>query len=278
MSAIRRAEIGSRGFALRSWRAYGNHGMTAVIRLADASVAAWIISSSSIRFLSTGAQPVWTMKTSAPRIDSSNRQYVSSFPNVCSSIAPSSTPSCSPIALARSGCERPAKTISRFCGPRSIQWPGLMTAAGSAGSRPGSRSVSSVVALSMPVVDVAPFRDLPGRESCQRARRDIFCDHRTCCNPSVVPDLDRCNERIVDSGPDVAADPRPFLRLAGLVVEVGGHVSGADVRARADLRVAHVREVRHLRALADARVLQLDERAGLRARGEHGAGAQVAER
>ena len=71
MSATRRAEIGSRGFALRSWRAYGYQGMTAVIRLADASVAAWIISSSSIRFLSTGAQPVWTMKTSAPRIDSS---------------------------------------------------------------------------------------------------------------------------------------------------------------------------------------------------------------
>ena len=70
MSATRRAEIGSRGFAFRSWREYGNHGMTAVIRFADASFAAWIISTSSIRFLSTGGQPVWTMKTSAPRIDS----------------------------------------------------------------------------------------------------------------------------------------------------------------------------------------------------------------
>ena len=71
MSATRRAEIGSRGFALRSWRAYGNSGMTAVMRFADASFAAWIMSSSSIRFWSTGSQPVWTMKTSAPRIDSS---------------------------------------------------------------------------------------------------------------------------------------------------------------------------------------------------------------
>ena len=71
MSATRRAEIGSRGFALRSCRAYGKSGMTAVMRFADASFAAWIISSSSIRLRSTGSQPVWTMKTSAPRIDSS---------------------------------------------------------------------------------------------------------------------------------------------------------------------------------------------------------------
>ena len=70
MSATRRAEIGSRGFALRSWREYGNHGITAVIRFADASLAAWIISSSSIRFWSTGGHPVWTRNTSAPRIDS----------------------------------------------------------------------------------------------------------------------------------------------------------------------------------------------------------------
>ena len=45
--------------------------MTAVIRFAEASFAAWIMSSSSIRCWSTGSQPVCTMKTSAPRIDSS---------------------------------------------------------------------------------------------------------------------------------------------------------------------------------------------------------------
>ena len=45
MSATRRAEIGSRGFAFRSWRAYGKSGTTAVIRLADASFAAWIMNS-----------------------------------------------------------------------------------------------------------------------------------------------------------------------------------------------------------------------------------------
>ncbi len=70
MSATRRAEIGSRGFALRSWRAYGKRGSTAVIRFAEASFAAWIICSISIRLRSTCWTPVWTMNTSAPRIDS----------------------------------------------------------------------------------------------------------------------------------------------------------------------------------------------------------------
>ena len=43
MSATSFAVIGSRGRDFLSWREYGNHGMTAVIRFADASFAAWII-------------------------------------------------------------------------------------------------------------------------------------------------------------------------------------------------------------------------------------------
>ena len=49
------------------------------------------------------------------------------------------------------------------------------------------------------------------------------------------------------AGPDVAADRRAALRPAGLVREVGGDRAGADVRVLADLGVADVREVRHLR-------------------------------
>ena len=41
------------------------------------------------------------------------------FENVSSSTSPSSTPSFSAMFWARSGCERPAKTISRFSGPRA---------------------------------------------------------------------------------------------------------------------------------------------------------------
>ena len=72
MSATKRAEIGSRGFAFRSWRAYGKSGMTAVIRFAEASFAAWISRKQLHQVAGRSAlQPVWTMKTSAPRIDSS---------------------------------------------------------------------------------------------------------------------------------------------------------------------------------------------------------------
>ena len=62
--------IGSRGEDFLSWREYGYQGMTAVIRVADASLAASIMISSSIRWSFTGGEHDCTMKTSAPRIDS----------------------------------------------------------------------------------------------------------------------------------------------------------------------------------------------------------------
>ena len=70
-SATSLAVIGSRGADFLSWREYGNHGTTAVIRFAEASFAAWIMISSSTRWSFTGWFPDWTMKTSLPRIDSS---------------------------------------------------------------------------------------------------------------------------------------------------------------------------------------------------------------
>ena len=71
ISATSFAEIGSRGSVFLSWREYGNQGTTAVMRFAEASFAASIMISSSIKLRSTGSQPVWIRKTSAPRIDSS---------------------------------------------------------------------------------------------------------------------------------------------------------------------------------------------------------------
>ena len=70
MSATSFAVIGSRGFDFLSWRVYGNHGTTAVIRFAEASLAAWTMIRSSTRWSLTGGLPDWTMNTSAPRIDS----------------------------------------------------------------------------------------------------------------------------------------------------------------------------------------------------------------
>src|SRR5271169_5642191 len=132
-------------------------------------------------------------------------------------MSPSSTPSFSAICAARPGCDRPEKTMSRFCGPRSIQCPGtgaLMIAF----SRPG-RAISVAVTLSMLLVDPPFLRLLSRGEACQRSRRDIIRDDRARRNPSVVANVDRSIEHIVDTGPDVVADPRPGLRLPRLVLE-----------------------------------------------------------
>src|SRR6266545_5696078 len=180
----------------------------------------------------------------------------------------------SAILCASSGCERPEKSISRLEGPRSIQCSGLSSGLVPATSSPGRR-VSSVVALS---TEIALFRYLPRRETCQRFGRDIFCYVRPARNPCVVPDLDWCLEPIVDAGPDVPADLRLSFGTARLVGVVRRDVAGGDVRVLADLGVADIGEVWHLRPGPDLGVLDLDERACLRAGAELRARAEVAER
>src|SRR4051794_34980424 len=174
---------------------------------------------------------------------------------------------------ASSGCERPANSMSRFDGPVSIQCSGLTSGLVSATSSPGSR-VSSVVPLS---TQIALFRDLSRREAGERFGRYILRDVRPPCNPCVVSDLDGRLEPIVNARLDVAADGRSPFRLARLVREVRGDVAGGDIRVRADVGVADIREVGHFRALSDAGVLHLDEGAGLGLRGKDRAGAKVTE-
>src|SRR5579871_1011840 len=173
--------------------------MTAVMRFADASFAAWIMKTSSMMLRSTGSQPVCTTKMSAPRMDSSYRTYVSPFGNVLTSTSPSSTPSCWAIRIARSVCERPENTISRFCGPRSIQWPGDDCVT-TVGSRPGRTSSGLALARCISLLVLLPR---PGH--CEGIGGDVLRYDRTCGDPSPVPDLERCDEAIVDAGPDVAA-------------------------------------------------------------------------
>src|SRR5665647_498483 len=167
-------------------------------------------------------------------------------------MSPSFRPSLSAICPASSGCERPEKTISRFCGPRSIQCSGFGALTSDPSSRPGRAISAGVVRLSMVLVDPAFLGFLAWRESGERPRGDIIGDDRSRRNPSVVANADRSIERIVDAGPDVAADPGCALGLALLVLEVGRDVAGGDVRIFTDLGVADVGEVRHLRAGADA--------------------------
>src|SRR5690348_1928829 len=128
---------------------------------------------------------------------------------------------------ARSGCERPAKTISRFSGPRSMKCCGDGSVTTRASS-PG-RASSVAVGLSMVLVDPPFFRRLPRGKPGQRTGRDIIRDDGARCNPNVVANLDRGIEDSVHGGPDVAADLRPLLRLARRVLEVGGDVARRDV-------------------------------------------------
>src|SRR5579884_373124 len=156
---------------------------------------------------------------------------------------------------ARSGCERPAKTISRFRGPRSMKCSGDGSVTTRASS-PG-RGISVAVELSMLLVDPSFLRRLPRGKTGQRTGRDIIRDDCSRRNPGVVADLDRCKERIVDAGPDVAPDPRALLRLSRQVRQVRRDVAGRDVRPFSHLDVAEVRKVRNLGAAADCGVLDL---------------------
>src|SRR5215472_13915995 len=122
------------------------------------------------------------------------------------------------MACARLGCERPEKTMSRFSGPRTMKCCGCGSLT-TLPSRPG-RASSVAVGLSMLLVDPPFFRRLPRGKPGQRTGRDIIRDDGARCNPTVVSDLDRGIEDSVHTGPDVAADLRPLLRHAGLVLEI----------------------------------------------------------
>src|SRR6478752_6287550 len=111
---------------------------------------------------------------------------------------------------ARSVCDRPAKTISRFCGPRSIQWLGDDCVT-TAGSRPG-RTSSGLA----PTGRISLLVLLPRPREGKRIGGDILRYDRTGRDPSSVPDLDGSDEAIVDPGPDVAANRRAVLRRTGL--------------------------------------------------------------
>ena len=113
-SATSLAAIGSRPSALRSWREYPYSGQTAVMRLADARLAASSITSCSMIEPFTGSQWLWMMKTSAPRSDSLKRQCDSPFGNVRRFGSPSSTPRCRAMSSASAGWQPPEYTSSFF--------------------------------------------------------------------------------------------------------------------------------------------------------------------
>src|SRR3954449_12195757 len=136
------------------------------------------------------------------------------------------------------------------------------------------RSRRLTVGVAPPLGVVLDVR-LAGARDCERPRWDVLGDDRSGAGVRLVADRDRRDERRVDRRADVGADRRAVL---GAAIVVGGDRGGAEVRAPPDVRVPDVAQVRDLRALADVGVLDLDERAGLRALAQERAGPQVGER
>src|SRR5262245_28416510 len=110
------------------------------------------------------------------------------------------------MRCARSGCERPAKTMRRLTGPRSMKCPGTGSSRGSDDSKPGSAAVRSTLSIV-----ISLFVLLSAAGDCEGSRRDVLRDDRARGNPSIVANRDRSNEYILDTGMDVAADRRPLL-------------------------------------------------------------------
>src|SRR4051794_1814038 len=106
----------------------------------------------------------------------------------------------------------------------------------------------------------------------ERAIGHVALDHCTGASVGAVTDFYRCDQHRVNADADIAADRSAVLAET---VVVGGDRAGAEVAAGADLGIADVGEVRHLGALADPRVLHLDEGAGLGPWSELGTGTQV---
>src|SRR5918995_359816 len=223
--------------------------MTAVIRLAEASFAALTMISSSIRCSPIEGAAVWTMNMSAPRTESSKRKYGEPSANVVRSTRVSSTPRWPAIFVASSGCELPATTASRFCGVSDRARPTMSCdAVPPVPSSPGR--VCSIVPLS-----TAPFLvDLSRRKAGERPVGDVVGDDGTGRRPRIVANSDRSNEHSVHGDADVVADRRPPLRLTRPVRKVRGDRPCADVRALSYLRIADVREMRHLGVLPDGRL------------------------
>src|SRR5215207_5199130 len=99
---------------------------------------------------------------------------------------------------------------------------------------------SPLLAVGVPL-DVA----LPRAGDAERLGRDVLRDHATRSRVRVIAHGHGGDEGGVDARAHPAPDRRSVLVAA---VVVGGDVAGADVGVLADVGVADVGQVRHLRA------------------------------
>src|SRR6478672_9740953 len=158
--------------------------------------------------------------------------------------------------------DRPAKSMSRLCGARSIHVvcsPWVTEDAASPVAANSGIGVSRLTAASLSCsisLDVL----LAGTGDAEGVRGDVVGDYGASCGPRPISDRHGRDEDSVAGRADITADRGSLLLLP---IVVGGDVARSDVRVGADLRVADVRQMGDLGTLADRGVLDLDERAGL---------------
>ena len=127
----------------------------------------------------------------------------------------------------------------------------------------------------LPALRVALDVALIGPRHTERARRHVLADHRPSRRVGLVADRHRRDQRRVDARLHPRADRGPVFAIA---VVVRGDRARPEVRPLADVGVADVGEVWDLGTGSDLGVLDLDERARLRALAQDRSGAQVGER
>src|SRR6478735_2330428 len=218
----------------------------------------------------TGGPKLWIRNRSQPRIETSKRVRISPDAKVRYSVGTSSVLSCAATSAASSGWELPRAMTRRFfvfaTSPGAMSFARssstvfflraivrLLCAAGLGGDirRSGTRSV-----LLDPPLDVA----LRGDAESEGTGGHILADDRPGPGLRAVSDPNGRHEDVVRPGVDLVPDLGAVL---GQVVVVRGDRAGAEVDPAADRGVADVRQVGHLAALADRRVLDLDEGADL---------------
>src|SRR5487761_2392425 len=95
------------------WKSTDSTRLAPSVWSMSATNLASIMMSCSITASFTGDEWVWTMKTCAPRIDSSNRQWISPLANSRTFASVSSTPSFDAMSWERAGWHRPVTMTRR---------------------------------------------------------------------------------------------------------------------------------------------------------------------
>ena len=150
--------------------------------------------------------------------------------------------------------------LARARGASDPRTPSAASAASAGGrGRASSRAPAECPARARAVpAQSSRFPPRPSLSTClgghptRALSRDVVRDHEPAAVHASSPSSTGATNDSVDADPDVTPDRRAALRPALLVGVVRGDRACADVRTVADVGVSEVREMGHLRALADA--------------------------